>query len=81
MVTSENTCAIIKSDHSLWMWGDNEYGQLGDGTTEYRSHPVKVMTDVEQVKTDGYTTMILKKDGTGYHVYDYTNNTFINGER
>ena len=36
-----HVCAL-KSDKSLWCWGDNAYGQLGDGTTEFRTLPVKV---------------------------------------
>jgi len=30
------------SDGSVWAWGDNTYGQLGDGTNENREFPVKV---------------------------------------
>lgn len=33
----------IKSDGSLWSWGSNSYGILGDGTTTARYLPVKVM--------------------------------------
>jgi alpha-tubulin suppressor-like RCC1 family protein len=33
----------IKTDGSLWAWGNNEYGQLGDGTTTDRLSPVPVI--------------------------------------
>lgn len=36
----------IKSDGSLWTWGQNNYGQLGDGTNTNRFYPVKIVTDV-----------------------------------
>lgn len=37
--------AILKNDGSLWMTGSNTYGQLGDGTTENKSTPVRIMND------------------------------------
>lgn len=35
-----NTC--WRTDGSVWAWGYNGWGQLGDGTTEQRLVPVKV---------------------------------------
>src|SRR5690606_28812308 len=32
----------IRKDGSLWSWGSNERGQLGDGTTENKDFPVLV---------------------------------------
>ena len=32
----------LKQDGSVWAWGNNEYGRLGDGTTTYRSQAVQV---------------------------------------
>lgn len=33
---------MIPSDRTLWCWGLNDHGQLGDGTTVSRSTPVQV---------------------------------------
>ena len=37
---SQHSCAISGPD--VWCWGDNSYGQLGDGTSTKRNTPVKV---------------------------------------
>jgi alpha-tubulin suppressor-like RCC1 family protein len=37
----EHSCALI-SDGTVMCWGKNEFGQLGDGTTENRDSPVIV---------------------------------------
>lgn len=54
----------IKSDGSLWAWGNNDKGQLGDGTTVSRPAPVKVMEDVVSVSARNTHTLAIKKDGT-----------------
>jgi YD repeat-containing protein len=32
----------LKNDGTVWAWGYNGYGQLGDGTTTTRTTPVQV---------------------------------------
>ncbi len=61
---------IIKKNGDLWAVGFNGFGQLGDGSTDQRVNPVQVkiaggaaMTNVDQVATGGYYTMILKENG------------------
>ncbi|KAK6913396.1 Regulator of chromosome condensation, RCC1 [Dillenia turbinata] len=47
----EHTAAVA-SDGSLFTWGANEFGQLGDGTEEGRKHPLKVkQLETEFVKS------------------------------
>ena len=47
----------VKKDGSLWAWGINENGQLGDGTVQTRLFPVKVMEDVALVSAGGSYTI------------------------
>ena len=37
------TCGT-RTDHTLWCWGDNTYGQLGHGDTTTRTAPTQVGT-------------------------------------
>jgi alpha-tubulin suppressor-like RCC1 family protein len=55
---------ILKTDGSLWATGDNDSGQLGDGTTTNRSTPVQVMSGVVAVFAGGIHSLILKADGS-----------------
>jgi alpha-tubulin suppressor-like RCC1 family protein len=57
---------VIKSDGTMWGWGYNYKGQLGDGTTTSRSSPVSVVggfTDWCQVSSR-YHTVGLRRNGT-----------------
>ena len=54
----------VKKDGSLWVWGQNKYGQLGDGTTTDITTPVKIMEDVVHVAVGWRHSLALKKDGS-----------------
>jgi len=54
----------IMSDGTLWAWGWNEYGQLGDGTATDRHRPVQVLTDVVSVTAGVYHSLAIRSDGT-----------------
>jgi len=62
----ENFTLALKSDGSLWTWGWNQDGQLGDGTTETSYSPVRIGTDTDWVRVDGGFghTIALKSDGS-----------------
>jgi alpha-tubulin suppressor-like RCC1 family protein len=40
----------LKDDGTVWAWGDNQLGQLGDGTNANSNTPVQV-SDLEGVKS------------------------------
>ena len=55
---------ILKADHTLWACGENEFGQLGDGTTIKRLNPVKVMDNVAAMTAGQEFCLVLKQDST-----------------
>jgi len=58
--------AVIKADGSLWAWGQNSYGQLGDGTTTNKSGHVRVGADSDwaSAATGSEHTIAIKTDGS-----------------
>ncbi|MBI4733792.1 MAG: RCC1 repeat-containing protein, partial [Rubrobacteridae bacterium] len=56
----------LKSDGTVWAWGHNNYGQLGDGTTINKTSPVQVpgLTDVANVSGGILHSIVFKSDGT-----------------
>ena len=59
----------IRSDGTLWAWGKNDSGQLGDGTTQDRHEPVLIGGMDERwvcVETGGYHTAAISEDGSLY---------------
>jgi alpha-tubulin suppressor-like RCC1 family protein len=59
--------AAIKTDGTLWIWGDNGYGRLGVNDTTFRSTPVTTIlggNNWKQVACGGYNTAAIKTDGT-----------------
>jgi len=70
----------VKTDGTLWAWGYNYDGQLGDGTTVNKSSPVQVGTDShwQSVAAGGYHTVAVKTDGTlwawGFNYYGQLGN-------
>ena len=59
-----STSFIILDDGSLWAFGYNPFGQLGDGTSINRARPVWIMDDVVQVASNGEHTMAIRNDGS-----------------
>ncbi len=59
-----HTCAT-QVDGSIWCWGDNTHGQLGDGTTTGGSNPrwVELSTAVTGVATGDAHTCVVAADG------------------
>ncbi|WP_027400397.1 RCC1 domain-containing protein [Anaerovorax odorimutans] len=58
----------LKEDGSVWTWGYNYYGQLGDGTTTSHNSPTKIegLTDVVMISSGEDFCLAMKKDGSVY---------------
>src|SRR5690348_3789054 len=56
----------LRSDGTVWAWGWNAFGQLGNGTTNDAATPVQVsgLSNVVAISGRAYHCLALKSDGT-----------------
>lgn len=56
---------LVQRDGSLWAWGGNDNGQIGDNSTVQRNRPVQVaLSDVRYVAAGRAHSLALRGDGT-----------------
>lgn len=56
----------LRDDGTVWAWGANTFGQLGDGTGTDRLDPVQVvgLTNIVAIAAGDYHSLALRSDGT-----------------
>jgi len=66
VATGNNASCAVKTDTTVWCWGHNNSGQLGNGNTTDQSRPVAVsgLTGVTQVDAHEEYACALKTNGT-----------------
>jgi YVTN family beta-propeller protein len=71
VATGDDQSVAVRTDGSVWAWGNNSAGEVGDGTTTQRLNPVRVidnqdalLSGVVAVSTASFVTLALKADGT-----------------
>jgi alpha-tubulin suppressor-like RCC1 family protein len=73
VAAGDSRSLAIKPDGSLWAWGENWYGSVGDDTTTDRPAPVRILSRVVAAAAGMYHTLVLKTDGSlwawGANVY------------
>ena len=71
----------LNDDGTVWTWGDNGYGQLGDGATTNRNAPVQVnsLHDVVAVEGGGNHTVALAGNGRVWAWGDNSNGQLGDG--
>jgi alpha-tubulin suppressor-like RCC1 family protein len=74
-IATGSTSYAVRSDGTLFSWGDNSLGQLGNGTTggfTTRAAAVAGITGVTQVATDGLSTLAVA--GTNERLWAWGDN-------
>lgn len=86
--TNATAYGAVRTDGTLWMWGRNAYGLLGDGTTATRSTPRQISVGASRINgwkyisTGYHHTSALHSDGTIWswgrnHVNQLGNNSSV----
>ena len=71
--------AVVKTDNTLWTWGLNLFGALGNGTAESSCTPGKILDDVVAVSAGTSHLAILRTDNTLWMCGENDNGQLGNG--
>ncbi len=65
-IAVNSSVIALKGDGTVWGWGMNKNGELCDGTTEKRLHPVQMkgISNAVDIANIGVNTAVLLADGT-----------------
>jgi alpha-tubulin suppressor-like RCC1 family protein len=70
----------IKNDNTVWAWGNNDWGQFGNGTTTSSNVPILIssLTDISFISIGNTHSIILKNNGSiwtsGWNLYGQLGN-------
>jgi alpha-tubulin suppressor-like RCC1 family protein len=66
VATGSSHSLALKRDGSVWAWGGNEHGELGDGTTVTRQTPIQVpgLSGIVAIAAGGWHSLALQGDGS-----------------
>lgn len=75
VATGENSSYYLAENGTVWAWGRNHVGQLGDGTTTPRLTPVQVpgLSNIIQIRAGLSHAVALRVDG---RVFTWGDNTY-----
>jgi len=62
--SDSNISAVVLPDGSLWTWGSNQRGLVGDGTNIDRHNPIMIMEDAVSVSVSQWRAFAIKSDGS-----------------
>jgi len=67
ITAGDNHTIALKQDRTtVWAWGSNAYGQLGDGGREMKLRPIQVegIRNVKAISSGANHSIVIKEDGT-----------------
>ena len=82
VAAGDETSLALRSDGTVWAWGSNAQGQLGDGTTVNRDTAERVpgLTGITQIAAKG-ASFALRSDGTLFAWGDNSSSELGNGTK
>ncbi len=66
MHAGRNFTIALKDDNTLWAFGSDQYGQLGNGTSSYSENAIQIGTDSDwsQIAVADHSVLAIKTNGT-----------------
>jgi len=80
-VSQTHACAVRSTGNALWCWGDNSFGQLGDGTYDSYYAPTRIAGSASwaNTSTGWYHSCSLKTNATVFCIGDASAGQLGNG--